>query len=82
MQEVGLPAKTLGRLIRFDEVQRRLRDQPGESLAGLALELGFADQAHLNREFRALAQMTPRTFALRARQLRGHFDPDDAEPPT
>lgn len=77
VREVGLPAKTLGRLIRFDEAQRRLRDRPGESLAGLAFELGFADQAHLSREFRALAQMTPRSFARMARQLRGHFGPDE-----
>lgn len=75
-QEIGVNAKTLGRLIRFGEVYTRLQHRPEESLAGLAYDLGFADQAHLTREFRALAQMTPREFALIARQRRGLPQPD------
>ena len=62
-EEVGLNAKTLARLIRFGEVQYRLYRNPGLSLAPLAYELGFADQAHLTREFRTLAQLTPKAFA-------------------
>ena len=60
--EVGVNAKTLARLIRFEEVRNRLWLDPKVSLAQLAYELGFADQAHLTREFRALSYMTPRTF--------------------
>ena len=30
------------------------------SLAGLAREAGFADQAHMNRDFQALTGLTPR----------------------
>lgn len=60
--EVGVNAKTLSRLIRFEEVHNRLWLDPDVSLAQLAYELGFADQAHLTREFRALSYMTPRTF--------------------
>ena len=62
MAEVGVNAKTLARLIRFEEVRNRLWLEPKVSLAQLAYELGFADQAHLTREFRALSYMTPRTF--------------------
>jgi len=60
--EVGVNAKTLSRLIRFEEVHNRLWSDPNASLAQLAYELGFADQAHLTREFKALSYMTPRTF--------------------
>ncbi|AWN23828.1 AraC family transcriptional regulator [Deinococcus irradiatisoli] len=60
--EVGVNAKTLSRLIRFEEVHNRLWLDPQVSLAQLAYELGFADQAHLTREFKALSQMTPRAF--------------------
>ena len=63
VQEVGINAKTLARLIRFEEVHNRLWLDPHQPLAPLAYDLGFSDQSHLTREFRALAHMTPRTFA-------------------
>lgn len=62
VSEVGVNAKTLARLIRFEEVHNRLWLDPNTSLAQLAYELGFADQAHLTREFKALSYMTPGTF--------------------
>ena len=62
VREVGVNAKTLSRLIRFEEVHNRLWLDPNLSLAQLAYELGFADQAHLTREFKALSFMTPRSF--------------------
>lgn len=70
VQEIGVSAKTLARLIRFEEMHNRLWLDPDTPLAGLAGELGFADQAHLAREFRALSLMTPRQFAEFTR-LRG-----------
>ena len=75
--EVGVNAKTLSRLIRFEEVHNRLWFDPKLSLAQLAYELGFADQAHLSREFRALSAMTPRRFGqfvqLDTGRLRAHL---------
>ncbi|EYB66582.1 AraC family transcriptional regulator [Deinococcus phoenicis] len=62
LSEVGVNAKTLSRLIRFEEVHHRLWHNPQLSLAQLAYELGYADQAHLTREFRAMSAMTPRGF--------------------
>ncbi|SMB94560.1 AraC-type DNA-binding protein [Deinococcus hopiensis KR-140] len=67
-EEVGVTAKTLARLIRFEEVHNRLWLRPTTPLAPLAYALGFSDQAHLTREFRALSHMTPRAFTHFVRQ--------------
>lgn len=62
-QEVGIGAKTLGRLIRFETAHNTLAHDPQTPLAALAYDLGFSDQAHLTREFRNLGGLTPGTFA-------------------
>jgi AraC-like DNA-binding protein len=51
--------KRFARIARVQAVLRRLATEPDADLAGLAAELGFADQAHLTREVRALAGTTP-----------------------
>jgi AraC-like DNA-binding protein len=58
-EDVGVPPKTASRLIRFEAVRHRLGTAP---LARLAAEHGFADQAHLSREFRALGGVPPTAF--------------------
>ncbi len=71
MREVGITAKTLARLIRFETAHRTLTVEPRTPLAALASDLGFFDQMHLTREFRALGGVTPGTFArLSAAQRR------------
>jgi AraC-like DNA-binding protein len=60
---VGYGPKTLQRVLRF----QRLLGTGGEGLARAALESGYADQAHLTREVRRLAGITP----VRLRQLFG-----------
>jgi AraC-like DNA-binding protein len=55
--ETGLGLKEAARVVRFDRVRRRLG--PGATLATLALDTGYYDQAHLAREFRALAGCSP-----------------------
>jgi AraC-like DNA-binding protein len=67
---VGLPPRRYLRLLRF---QKAFEEVPGqESLAGHAAAQGFADQAHMAREFRAMAGM-PATQARRA--AKGPFLP-------
>jgi AraC-like DNA-binding protein len=61
--EVGLPPKKLARVVRFGRVVGGLRR--GSGLADLAEAAGYADQAHLNRDFRALAGCTPTEFLAR-----------------
>lgn len=55
---VGYGPKLLQRVLRLQTFLTSCRD-PGASLAGLATRAGFADQAHLSRETRALAGLTP-----------------------
>jgi len=58
-EDVGVSPKTAARLIRLEAVRARLGSAP---LARLAAEHGFSDQAHLTREFRALAGVPPTAF--------------------
>ncbi|MEV0537759.1 helix-turn-helix domain-containing protein [Kitasatospora sp. NPDC050463] len=59
-RETGLTPKAAARVIRFDRA-RRLLAAPGPAprLAELAVRCGYFDQAHLAREFRALAGCAP-----------------------
>lgn len=55
--QVGLPPKTAARVIRFERARRLLGS--GTAIAEVAATCGFYDQAHMNREFRALGDTTP-----------------------
>jgi AraC-like DNA-binding protein len=61
-EQIGLAPKTAARVIRFDRVASALRRPQAPGLTELALECGYFDQAHLNREFRELAATTPTAF--------------------
>src|SRR4051794_18232605 len=63
-EELGLPPKALGRVLRFARARRLL--EAGGELADIAYACGYYDQAHLNRDFRDLAGITP-TELLAAR---------------
>jgi AraC-like DNA-binding protein len=56
-ERFGASAAGLHRFFRFECLQKRLSGEPAE-LAVLAAELGFADQAHMAREFRVFAGCT------------------------
>jgi AraC-like DNA-binding protein len=57
--QVGLPPKLFARLVRFDRLVQRLRGGRSASWSELAAELGYYDQAHLVREVRHFAGVTP-----------------------
>ncbi|HET9472995.1 MAG TPA: AraC family transcriptional regulator, partial [Steroidobacteraceae bacterium] len=71
---VGLAPKEFARLERLRATLRNL-DQRGASIADLALDRGFADQAHVTREMRRITGLTP--ARLRA-QLESDRDGDAA----
>ncbi|TBO57662.1 AraC family transcriptional regulator [Streptomyces kasugaensis] len=64
-EQVGLPPKTAARILRFKGAARILTAADGGSLSEIAGRCGYSDQAHLNRDFRALAGCTPTEFLLR-----------------
>ena len=55
---LGLGPNDVARRIRLQEVVRRL-SEPNANMAQLAVELGYADQAHLINEFRTVSGTTP-----------------------
>jgi AraC-like DNA-binding protein len=56
-EEIGLTPKPVARLLRFEEARRRLA--AGDPAVVAADAAGFADQAHMVREFQALAGVPP-----------------------
>lgn len=56
---VGVTPKHYYRIQRFNFVTQRLASNADIMLADLALSVGYSDQAHLTREFREFAGVTP-----------------------
>jgi AraC-like DNA-binding protein len=61
-EHVGLPPKALARILRFERAAERLRG--GAGLADAALDSGYYDQAHFNRDFKAFAGVTPTQYRV------------------
>ncbi|HET9933153.1 MAG TPA: helix-turn-helix domain-containing protein [Polyangiaceae bacterium] len=60
---VGLSPKRFARIARAQAALRRLSEIETGDLGALAAELGFADQAHLTRELKAIAGAAPSHLA-------------------
>lgn len=56
---VGLSPKVVARIVRFERLKALLAKDPNADWAGLAARCGYFDQAHLAREVRELADITP-----------------------
>lgn len=67
----GFSPDRFRRLARFERFAAAIAAEPGESLAALAAGHGYVDQAHLTRETREFADMTPGA-------LRRHLHPGGA----
>ncbi len=80
---VGRSPKAMQRLLRFQSAAgmllRKGRHKPG--LAAVALNCGYSDQAHLTRDFREFAAITPAAFVAGESGLAGVFhDPNSVVP--
>jgi AraC-like DNA-binding protein len=73
--QVGLPPKVYGRILRFRQAASELARPDGPSLCEIALDCGYYDQAHLNRDFREFAGRTP-TELMAARLPDGGYRGD------
>lgn len=69
-EQVGLGPKTAARLLRFEHVRCRLREDP-QRWAEIAYACGYYDQPHMNREFQELAGIAPSDFLARQLPERG-----------
>ncbi len=66
VDHVGYGPKRFARVARLQRVVAAARDEPGATIAALAAEAGYADQAHLAADCRELAGRPP--SALRAQR--------------
>ena len=73
-ERVGVGPRALARILRLQRCVALLPAGPVTPWAHLALEAGYADQAHLIREFQALAGVSPTAF-VRARAMSDSFNP-------
>jgi AraC-like DNA-binding protein len=71
-QQIGLPPKRAAALLRFEAVLLRLRRDANPDWSTLAAETGYADQAHLVRDFHQFSGTTPTGFLSGARDLVSH----------
>ncbi len=62
---VGLSPGAIIRRRRLQEAAQRLREQPETDLTALAAALGYADHAHLTRDFAAVLGLPPRDYRAR-----------------
>lgn len=60
--QVGLAPKAAGRVLRFNRAAGLLATARSRTISDLAASCGYADHAHLDREFRALAGCTPSRY--------------------
>ncbi|EME23967.1 AraC family transcriptional regulator [Rhodococcus triatomae] len=62
---VGVPPLAMIRRYRLQEAAVRLREEPDLTVAAVAADLGYADQAHLCTDFRSVLGFTPTAYRRR-----------------
>lgn len=56
---IGMEPRAFAGLARFERFSKLIQAEPGTALAAAAIDVGYADQAHLTREVMRYAQVTP-----------------------
>lgn len=59
---VGVPPLAIIRRYRLQEAAQRLREDPSLTISRVAADLGYADQAHLNADFRHVLGLAPNSY--------------------
>jgi AraC-like DNA-binding protein len=59
--EFGIGPKEASRVLRFDHARKMMTGGPA-TLSDIAAACGYADQSHLNRDFRAMTGVSPRQW--------------------
>lgn len=73
LARAGLPPKVLSRLVRFQEVLRRLPDATRWGWAAVAHDCGYADQSHLVRDFREFTGSPPSGYVAEDHPIASRF---------
>lgn len=68
--EVGIPPKETIRRFRLQQAADRFDRNPETGCLDLAMELGYFDQSHFARDFRAVVGVPPETYRERIRATR------------
>lgn len=58
-EELGMSPKAFGRVLRFERATGLLSRDDGSRFAEIARDCGYYDQAHMNRDFREFAGVSP-----------------------
>lgn len=64
-KDTGMSPKEFGRILRYQSALVFLQTKTGSSFLDLALELGFSDQSHFQREFKTFVSTTPLDYIRR-----------------
>jgi len=65
-EEIGVSPKQVARILRFNRLLDVAQREESPDWAGLAAECGYADQAHMTREFAEFAGTTPTRWQMQA----------------
>ncbi|SFW59557.1 helix-turn-helix domain-containing protein [Amycolatopsis australiensis] len=66
-EHVGCPPKWAIRIYRLNDAAQRIAAEADPDYAGLAVRLGYSDQSHFIRDFRAVTGQSPAEYARSAR---------------
>ena len=75
----GLPPKVFAKILRFNHARELIQENPDISLASVAYEVGYADQAHFSRNFRSFFQLTPAQFKAQIKAFQSNSDAADRD---
>ena len=85
-EQVGMGPKQILRIHRFRRAVQALLRNPGQGFDDLLYRLGYTDHSHFNREFHALAGLSPSAWLRYLQTIgqdgslpayRGYHDPPD-----
>lgn len=62
LKTIGTTPKVFSRTTRFLNLCHNLKEYENLSMTQLALDMGYFDQAHFNKDFKAFSGLTPRSF--------------------
>jgi AraC-like DNA-binding protein len=73
LDEIGVTAKVLSRIVRFNHAKQMIEKNPDIDLLTLTYECGYADQPHFTRNFREMFGITPSDFKDRLKEAFRRF---------